>query len=144
MTRERLTASILLSLALLAACGGGEAVEPPAAGQEGAASSAPSAPAESSAELVTRGAAVWEAEGCAICHGEEGEGGEIAPPLRGLAENWTPEALAAYLADPVVDPGENPRLAAIAEEYEMEMPGVQSSSGSEVTDLVAFLLSRED
>jgi hypothetical protein len=87
---------------------------------------------------------VWEAEGCALCHGEAGEGGELAPPLRELTVNWTPETLAAYLADPVVDAEGNPRLATLAEQYEIEMPGIQVSSGSEVTDLVAFLYSRED
>jgi cytochrome c553 len=144
MMRKEDLAPIMLCLVVLAACGGGGAGEPPAPSQEETASSASKVPEPPTAEAVARGAAVWEAEGCAVCHGEEGEGGEIAPPLLDLAANWTPADLAAYLADPVVDPEENPRLASIAEQYEIEMPGVQESSGTEVTDLVAFLLSRGD
>jgi cytochrome c553 len=133
-----------LLLVSLLACGGGDPPAPSTEGSAGSGAAPASAPSLPDPDAMARGAAVWEAEGCGLCHGDSGEGGEIAPPLRGLEANWTPEDLAAYLADPVVDPEENPRLAALAEQYEIEMPGVQSSGGSEVEDLVVFLMSRDD
>jgi cytochrome c553 len=143
MRKIRVVALPLILVSLLA-CGGGDSSEPSPEGSADPALTPAVAPQQPDPEAVARGAAVWEDEGCSLCHGEAGEGGEIAPPLRQLAAHWTPGALAAYLADPVVDPAENPRLAALAEQYEMEMPGVQASTGSEVTDLVTFLMSRQD
>jgi mono/diheme cytochrome c family protein len=65
---------------------------------------------------------------CASCHGESREGKRSGPPLKGLAEHWSAEQLARYLADPDAVVKANPRLAYKAEQYAIAMPAVSGKS----------------
>lgn len=65
---------------------------------------------------------------CASCHGASREGKRSGPPLRGLAEHWSAEQLAGYLADPDAVVKANPRLAYKAEQYAIAMPAVSGKS----------------
>ena len=65
---------------------------------------------------------------CASCHGESREGKRSGPPLTGLAEHWSAEQLARYLADPDAVVRATPRLAHKAEQYAIAMPAVSGKS----------------
>lgn len=65
---------------------------------------------------------------CASCHGANREGKRSGPPLNGLAEHWSAEQLARYLADPDAMVKTNPRLAYKAEQYAIAMPAVSGKS----------------
>jgi len=65
---------------------------------------------------------------CASCHGESREGKRSGPPLRGLAEHWTPDQLVRYLSDPDAVVKSDPRLAYKAEKYAISMPAVSGKS----------------
>jgi cytochrome c553 len=69
-----------------------------------------------------RARSLYRAQGCATCHGERGEGLPSAPPLRGLAEHWDRERLAAYLRNPRDFVAQDERLAALRARYTIEMP----------------------
>ena len=87
-----------------------------------------------------RGAGVYVAEGCGLCHGDDRAGTEIGPPLTGLADHWQTENLAAFLRDPAPMLASDPRLQEMAPNFETEMPGVSEADDAGVRDLVAFLL----
>ena len=64
---------------------------------------------------------------CASCHGESREGKRSGLPLKGLAEHWSAEQLARYLADPDAVVRATPRLAYKAEQYAIAMPAVSGN-----------------
>ena len=105
--------------------------------------SAPPAPPTPTvdAAAVERGRLVYQVEACAACHGERGEGTEVAPALTGLAAHWQGDELAAFLIDPAPALGSDPRLAEMAARFVLEMPGVAKASSGDVADLVEYLLS---
>ena len=90
---------------------------------------------------VERGRQVFQTEACGACHGDQGEGTEVAPPLADLVARWRHEALVAYLVDPGAALESDPRLQGLAEAYELEMPGVATASAEEVADLARYLLA---
>lgn len=105
--------------------------------------SEPPAPARQAtdAAAVERGRLVYEAEACGACHGERGEGTEVAPALVGLSASWQQEDLAAFLLDPGPALESDPRLAEMATRFDLEMPGIASASAEEASDLAEYLLS---
>ncbi len=90
---------------------------------------------------LERGRQVYLAEDCGACHGPQFEGTEFAPALLNVADLWSADNLAAFLIEPMVDADYNPRLAEVADQYELEMPGVQDASEEQVSDLVVFLMN---
>lgn len=70
------------------------------------------------------GARLFVLANCTTCHGADGAGGVLGPPLRGLEPNWTRESLAAYLADPKAGLDSNPRLKTLSLNFTMHMPPV--------------------
>lgn len=74
------------------------------------------------------GRRVWEAQGCAGCHGEPGTTRATAPPLTDLAAHWDREALAEYLADPEAVKARTPRLQYLNERYPVIMPRIDASA----------------
>jgi cytochrome c2 len=101
----------------------------------------------SDAELTAaleRGRAVWEAEECAACHGSDRRGTVIGPSLEGVGERWRREELERFLVDPTAGLADNPRLAAMTERYEVDMPGVQQADAAAVADLATFLMNTDD
>ncbi len=67
-------------------------------------------------------ARLYRNKGCLQCHGAAGEGGAKAPPLEHLADNWTREELALYLADPLTYVEGDPRLMGLKQLYNVQMP----------------------
>ena len=71
------------------------------------------------------GATLYQAMGCRQCHGTEGDGGTLAPPLERLAENWTREEIAEYLVDPLTVVEADPRLSELKLLYDgKQMPAM--------------------
>ncbi len=46
------------------------------------------------------GREIYELQLCANCHGDQGQGKSLGPPLRELQRFWEREALVEFLADP--------------------------------------------
>ncbi len=107
------TAAALLVVATIGmGCGGPPAPEPAAVAEP------------PSAEMLERGAAFYEEWGCGLCHGEQREGGELAPPLPALGQRWTEDAMTEYLLDPAAARDGNARLGELDQRYpDAEMPG---------------------
>jgi cytochrome c553 len=101
---------------------------------------APPSPPPVDLDAVERGRLVWKAEECGVCHGDDGRGSEIAPTLANVDENWTVEELAAYLLDPEAESAGNHRLAQLAAEYQLEMPGILLATPEQGRDLALFIL----
>jgi mono/diheme cytochrome c family protein len=63
--------------------------------------SSPAAPARAAAApvdpLVAKGATIFAAQPCGSCHGDSGEGSDIAPKLIGVGQKYTPDRLAYLL-----------------------------------------------
>lgn len=70
------------------------------------------------------GARLYVMANCSTCHGNDGAGGVLGPPLRGLDANWTRESLADYLTDPKGAIATTPRLKTLSLNFSMQMPPV--------------------
>lgn len=92
-------ATLLAGLLALAACGDAPDDKPPA-----------------------DGARLYVLANCTTCHGADGAGGMVGPPLRGLAQHWDRESLADYLADPRKRLESDARLKALSLNFSMHMP----------------------
>src|SRR5262245_31297182 len=102
MSRAILALAGLLAL-IAAACGGG-AAEAQAAGSPGA-------------QLFT-------SQGCSACHGSDGSGGMLGPPLWGKKQLWTRAKLMEYLKNPQAYATKDERLAEQSRTYTLPMPRV--------------------
>jgi mono/diheme cytochrome c family protein len=97
---------------------------------------------EISAETIAAGQALFDDWACAMCHGDNREGAEGGPPLRGLDAHWTVETLAEYISDPSVFVDEDPRLQKVSESYpDSEMPAFDVFPAEERRALAAYLLA---
>jgi mono/diheme cytochrome c family protein len=65
---------------------------------------------------------------CASCHGEAREGQRSGPALTGLSAHWTADELVGYLADPDASIKKISRLARIAGNYAVRMPGMSGKT----------------
>jgi mono/diheme cytochrome c family protein len=73
------------------------------------------------AEPSDAGAAVFKAQGCALCHGQDGSGTSFGPTLRGKKSFWTRATLVAYLLNPQAYAEKDARLSAQARKYTLPM-----------------------
>lgn len=92
-----------------------------------------------------RGREVSMTSGCAACHGTEGEGTPLGPPLVGLAGSTVPladgssvTADESYLIEAIVDPSATVRAG-----WDDSMPERELSSG-DLDDLLVFILELSD
>lgn len=118
----RLTVSAFALVAVVAGCSGGE-----------------SAPAVSLSEAGARGRSISNANGCASCHGTNGQGGAgpswvgLAGSEVELADGTTIVADDEYLARAIRDPG-----ADLLAGYSLRMPE-NSLTDAEIADIVAYI-----
>lgn len=75
----------------------------------------PAAPADPGARL-------FSTKNCATCHGMQGEGTFLAPPLAGLTAHWTIDDLARFLAEPRVFVERDARLETLSQSFRSPMP----------------------
>jgi mono/diheme cytochrome c family protein len=73
------------------------------------------------------GESLFATQSCVTCHRKDGGGNNFGPSLRGTAEHWTREKMAAYLADPQSVVAKDTRLMALSRNYNMQMPSVRLS-----------------
>ena len=108
------TAALALALVtLFVACGGGGA-EPPDVPEPG--------PAAATSVDTPAAETIYAEQDCAMCHGEDRAGTELAPPLRELGTYWDADKLVRYLEDPLAFQEEEPSFREKREQYELEMP----------------------
>lgn len=93
------------------------------------------------ATTTDAGQRVWQAQGCAGCHGEPGEIRSTAPPLTDLPAHWDRDTLADYLADPEGVKARTPRLQYLNEQYPVIMPRIDASP-EDLQLLAEYLLHR--
>jgi mono/diheme cytochrome c family protein len=87
--------------------------------------------------------ATYEEESCAMCHGPDAEGTDLAPALQDLAGYWDEDRIVRYLENPAAFRDSNPSFDARRdEEYEMEMPAYDHVPESDRRVLARWLLSR--
>lgn len=87
------------------------------------------------------GEKVYRTEPCVGCHGEQRQGGRLAPPLAGLARHWDEEKLVRFLRDPVAFAQQDRRIRALAARYPSRMPPVNTSDPAKLRALAHYLLT---
>ena len=85
---------------------------------------------------------IYELQNCANCHGENGEGNMLGPPLARLSSHWTAEELTEYLADPDAMLAGDERLQGIAKGYSGQMSRYDNLSLEQRRVLAEWLLAR--
>lgn len=93
-------------------------------------------------QLVEKGREAYQREGCAACHGRQGEGGPMGPDLRRLRRHWGVEELTAYLADPAGHRERDARLKRLGGSHGAHMPSFATLEAERRRALAAYLLSR--
>ena len=88
------------------------------------------------------GDVIYELQNCANCHGPAREGTRLAPPLAGLASNWTRDSLAEYLADPRAAVARDARLKELDKAWSSDMGPYANLSPAERLVLADWLLAR--
>ena len=85
---------------------------------------------------------IYELQNCANCHGHNGEGNLLGPPLARLSSNWTAEELVAFLTDPESVLAGEERLRALASDYSGQMTRYDNLSLEQRRVLAEWLLER--
>jgi mono/diheme cytochrome c family protein len=88
------------------------------------------------------GPLIYEFQNCRNCHGENGEGSSLGPPLAGLSSSWSRDELALFLNDPAPVLEANGRLRALANAYSGEMARYDNLTEEQRGVLAAWLLER--
>jgi cytochrome c5 len=70
------------------------------------------------------GATVYRDQGCIACHGNQGQGTFLGPPITGMSAHWTRDDLAEFFADPARFVASTPRLAEYGKDFGMRMPAL--------------------
>jgi mono/diheme cytochrome c family protein len=96
-----------------------------------------SGPGETASSL---GADLFKVQGCATCHGNEGQGSMLGPALRGLKQHWTREQLVEYFVDPQAFAAKDPRLAKQGKGFIQSMPGYKALKPEERASLADLVL----
>jgi mono/diheme cytochrome c family protein len=90
---------------------------------------------------AARGARLFSGQGCATCHGADGAGGMLGPPLRGIAPQWTRPQLIEFLADPHAFALRSPRIAEEERRFLSPMQSFGALPEEERAALADFVLS---
>ncbi len=79
--------------------------------------------------------------GCAKCHGNAREGLRSGPALDNLQDRWQEERLVAYFRSPKAMMKAEPRLAYMAEQYPIAMPGFPDTDEAALRTLARHILT---
>ncbi len=79
--------------------------------------------------------------GCAKCHGEARQGLRSGPPLANLQDRWRETELVSYLRNPKAVMEQEPRLAYMAEQYPIAMPGFVDTDEATLRELARYILT---
>jgi mono/diheme cytochrome c family protein len=145
MRLPALSSVLVLLMAGLAACGGGEEAQPLPEGGEGATTTATQTQAttttteEPAAGDAAAGKTVFADQGCGACHtyGPAGSGGQIGPDLDGLAEDAQAAgrgSVEEYTIESIKDPD-----AYVVEGFNEGIMQPYDLPEKQLADLVAFL-----
>jgi len=88
------------------------------------------------------GQVIYDFQNCKNCHGENGEGNSLGPPLAKLSSSWSRDQLAAYLNDPEPVLATNERLRTLAKAYVGKMSRYDNLSEEQRGVLAEWLLAR--
>lgn len=126
----------LLLVAALVACGG---EKPPTPAPSSAVEAEPAVTSENDGGEGAR--AIYDAQHCAMCHGENRDGTDMAPPLRALATYWDEDKLVRYLNDPAAFQEAEPSFRETRRQYDMEMPAFDQVPEDDRRRLARWLLT---
>ncbi len=87
------------------------------------------------------GRTVFLTVGCARCHGNDGEGASLGPPLEDLRRKFNQQALTAFLDNPIAYAEKDERLQKWRDEYYTPMPKLQMTDEQRVA-LVGYLFEK--
>lgn len=88
------------------------------------------------------GEMIYELQNCANCHGKNGEGNMLGPPLAKLTSNWSAERLVAFLTDPEPVLAADERLRTLAGTYSSQMTRYDNLTEEQRRVLADWLLAR--
>jgi len=114
-----LALEVVVSSAALVACSGGD----------------------SHAEAGADGRRLFTQQACTTCHGDQGQGSMLGPPLANAHANWTREKLVEYLSDPQAFAANDPRLAQQGKKYFQPMPSYKALKPEERSSLADYVLA---
>ena len=86
------------------------------------------------------GSEIYALQLCANCHGDDGGGKSLGPPLRDLASHWDESTLADFLGDPRGWEERDARLRRLADDHSGTMDPYDNLSVDERRRLARFLL----
>ena len=85
---------------------------------------------------------IYELQNCANCHGGNGEGNALGPPLARLTSNWSAEEMVAFLTDPEPVLAADERLRTLAGAYSTQMTRYDNLTEEQRLVLARWLLER--
>jgi mono/diheme cytochrome c family protein len=95
------------------------------------------------AEEIAAAKAVFEAESCSMCHGDDARGSDLAPALADLGGFWDEDRLVRYLENPAAFIESNPAFDQRRDTvYEIEMPAYDHVPEDDRRLLARWLLTR--
>lgn len=78
---------------------------------------------------------------CYVCHGNDLNGSGMGPSLANVNANWKATNLVSYLENPKAFLS-NPRMAALKDKYNREMPAVDHLTQEELNAIAEYLLAK--
>ena len=85
------------------------------------------------------GKGIYQESGCGRCHGLDRTGGSMGPALKDLGSNWNRDELIRYIKSPTVFREKSPRLLALSQRFESEMPSY-ALDDTTLNKLIRYLL----
>jgi mono/diheme cytochrome c family protein len=89
----------------------------------------------------TDGSRLFVNQACATCHGMDGAGSQLGPPLQGQKKFWTREKLVRYLRDPIGFAEKDPRLGEQSKKYMLPMARFDKLTEEELGQIADFVLA---
>ncbi|MFN0006934.1 MAG: c-type cytochrome [Planctomycetota bacterium] len=86
------------------------------------------------------GRRVYDAQGCALCHGSDAAGTSLGPTLHGKASLWTREKIVEYLKAPIAYAEQDPRLREQKKKYSLPMRAFDKVPEAELAAVADFVL----